>query len=567
MTYTFHELEYKRPDMTEVLAAAKTRLQAFKESQTPDEQYNHWLEFNEIFKEFESASTLVHIRHTMDTNDEFYTKEADFFDENGPAMTEIQVEFYHALLASPFRSSLAEKVGEHVFSVAEQTVLTFKPEIKELLVQENKLNNEYDHLRASAQIPFNGEVLTLAQMIPHTMSADPKTRKEAVTKVTEFFAENLAAFDDIYDRMVKVRTEMARTLGFENYIPLGYARMGRLDYGPEDVAVYRQSVLDHIVPLAGKLRARQAKRIGVEHLTYFDEAYEFPNGNPCPIGTEEELLVKAQKMYRELSTETGEFFDFMLDHQLMDLQAKKGKNGGGYCTFLPSYKAPFIFSNFNGTADDVDVLTHEAGHAFQVFRSRNMLLPEYVWPTMEACEIHSMSMEFLTWNWMDLFFGEKTNQYNFSHLAAAILFIPYGILVDHFQHEVYAHPEMTPEERRATWRRLEKQYLPTRDYQDLEILNEGAFWFRQSHIFTMPFYYIDYTLAQNCALQFWRMGMQDLSSALEKYLRLCDQGGRYSFLKLLEIADLKNPFKAETLPEVVHFIDEYLENITEESLK
>src|SRR5690554_5695718 len=153
-------------------------------------------------------------------------------------------------------------------------------------------------------------------------------------------------------------------------------------------------------------------------------------------------------MYDALSPETSKFFRFMVDKELMDLDSRANKEGGGYCTYIPDHQAPFIFANFNGTSGDVDVLTHEAGHTFQVYSSRH-LIPEYRWPTMESAEIHSMSMEFLAWPWIDKFFKEDTNKYKFDHLSGAIEFLPYGVLVDEFQHEVYENPKLSPKERRA----------------------------------------------------------------------------------------------------------------------
>lgn len=563
---TFTHLHYERPDLDSLLAQIEERRVALEQAGSAAEQYDHWQEINALSADWHTAETLAHIRHSINSLDPFYKEEQDFYDAVSPRVQEIKVKLYRTLLGSPFRAELEETVGDHVFRMAELELKTFSPEVMDLLAQENRLVSEYNALRAAAQIEFRGQKLTLAQITPYTQDADPGVRREAIQKSTAFYAENLEAFDRIFDELVKLRTEIAHRLGYENYLALGYARMGRLDYGPKDVAGYREAVLKYIVPVAKKLRQRQAKRIGVKTLNFYDEGYEYPTGNPKPIGTEQEMLKHAQKMYHELAPEAGEFFDFMLEHELMDLQARTGKRGGGYCTFLINYRAPFIFSNFNGTAHDVEVLTHEAGHAFQVYRSRNAILPEYIWPTMESAEIHSMSMEFLTWPWMKPFFGESTQRFYFSHLAQSLNFIPYGCLVDHFQEEVYTHPELTPAERRQTWRRLEKKYLPHRRYEDLTVLEEGAFWFRQLHIYNMPLYYIDYTLAQVCAFQFWKLSRENRQQAWQQYLALCNAGGRYPFRKLVEIAGLRNPLDEGTLPAVVDEIAQYLDSVQEKEL-
>lgn len=564
--FKFPELAYQRYTIEELESKVNERLEGFAQAESAADQYEHWQAINAIMDDFSTQSTLCSIRSSLDARNEFYEKEMEYYAEISPRAEELGVRFNKLLVESPYRKELEEKVGDTVFKMAEQHLLTFDPSIAEELVAENKLVIEYDKLVATGTVEFQGENYPLTRMGAFMQNEDPAVRREAFRAHTGFYEKHQAEFDRIYSELVEVRHRMAQKLGFQNYIALGYARMGRLDYGEKEVAAYRESVRENIVPLATTLRERQRQRLGLDSLSYFDEVYEFPGGNPKPIGTEAELVEKARKMYEALSPETNEFFQFMLDHQLMDLDAREGKRGGGYCTYLPAVKAPFIFANFNGTAGDVDVLTHEAGHAFQCFRSRHALLPEYVWATMDASEIHSMSMEFFTWDYMEPFFGDKTTKYNFSHIAGALLFIPYGCLVDHFQHEVYSHPEWTAEDRRQCWIKLEKEYLPHRNYEDLKLYNEGGFWFKQSHIFQVPFYYIDYTLAQNCALQYWKWSREDFATAWQHYVNLCNQGGRYSFLKLVEIAGLKNPFDPATLPSVVKEIADYLNSVSEEEL-
>ena len=200
--------------------------------------------------------------------------------------------------------------------------------------------------------------------------------------------------------------------------------MGRTDYDSKMVANYREQILKHVVPLASKIYELQAERCGIKDLKSYDLGLTYLNGNPMPKGTTNDKVEYARVMYHELSKETGEFFDFMVEHELFDLDSKKGKAGGGYCTYMPKWRSPFIFSNFNNTAGDIDVLTHEAGHAFQVYCSRDAILPNYIWPTMESCEIHSMSMEFFTYPWMYLFF-DNVDKRIYAHLTDSITFSVY----------------------------------------------------------------------------------------------------------------------------------------------
>lgn len=557
----FNDYKYERIDIDAVKKQFEELIGSFRKADNAEKQYEIMDKVINLRNHIDTMTTLVSIRHSINTADDFYDKENDYCDEISPLLYGFTTDFYEALVTSKFRKELEDKYGKFLFDQSECSLKTFSEEVIPQLQEENKLSSKYDKLIASAKIPFDGEERTLSQMVPYTQSKDRNIRKDAAKKVAEFFSANKHEFDEIYDKLVKVRTEIAHKLGFKNYVELAYARLRRLDYNAQDVAGYRKQVLENIVPLHSELRERQAKRLGIDKLKFYDEPIKFNSGNADPHGDPEWILNHGKTMYRELSKETDEFFTFMTENNLLDLLSKKGKNSGGYCTYIPDYKSPFIFANFNGTAHDVDVLTHEAGHAFQVYESRGYEVPEYLWPSYEACEIHSMSMEFLTWPWMGLYFENDEDKYKFIHLSEALLFIPYGVTVDEFQHWVYENPEATPEERRNKWLETEKKYLPTRDYGEIDELKEGIFWFRQGHIFGTPFYYIDYTLAQVCAFQFWIKSRENREKAWEEYLNLCRLGGSKPFFELMKAANLKNPFNEGTIASVIPKIREFLDSI------
>ncbi len=563
---TFKDYEYKRPSFEEGKAKFTDLLENFKSAATVEEQSSAIEAINAFRNDFSTNANLVYIRASIDTNDEFYQKERDYLDELSPQMDELITEYYKALVASPFREELEAKWDSQLFDLADFQIKSFDPELISLMQQENKLTSDYSKLVASAQVEFNGEFLTLAQLGPYAESTDRAIRKQAKEANFNFFQEHEEKFDAIYDQLVKIRHEMATKLGYKNFVELGYVRMNRIDYNAEMVKKFRDQVRDFIVPLASKLYERQAMRIGVDKLKFYDESLNFLTGNATPQGSPEWIVENGKKMYEELSPETAEFFQFMIDRDLMDLVAKKGKESGGYCTFIDDYASPFIFSNFNGTSGDIDVLTHEAGHAFQVYTSRNIGIPEYVWPTFESCEIHSMSMEFFTWPWMELFFKEQADKYKFAHLSSSLLFLPYGVAVDEFQHAVYENPEMTPAERKAAWKKIEAIYLPHRDYDGNEYLEAGGFWQRQAHIYASPFYYIDYTLAQICAFQFWKRSREDHETAWKDYLHLCQLGGSKSFTKLVAEANLISPFDDGCVESVIGSIDAYLSSVDDSKL-
>ena len=562
----FNEYKYEHLDLEKIKKEFSELIKSFEKAENVEGQVNAFDEIIKLRNHIETMQTLVSVRHSIDTNDEFYDKENEYMDEISPILFGFTNDFYKALVNSKFKDELIQKYGKFLFDLAENTLKTFSPEIIPDAQEENRLSSKYSKLIASAKIDFDGKELNLSQMVPYTQSKDRNVRIEAAKKVAQFFAENQDEFDNIYDSLVKVRTRMAQKMGYKNFVEFGYKQLSRLEYDAKMVEGYRKQVLENIVPLHTELRERQGKRLGVDKLKFYDEAIKFNSGNADPHGSPEWILSHGKMMYKELSKETDEFFTFMTENNLLDLLSKKGKMSGGYCTYIPEHKAPFIFANFNGTSHDIDVLTHEAGHAFQVYQSRGFDVPEYLWPTYEACEIHSMSMEFLTWPWMKLFFENDTEKYKFIHLSEALLFIPYGVTVDEFQHWVYENPEVTPQERREKWLEIEKKYLPTRDYGEVDELKNGIFWFRQGHIFSSPFYYIDYTLAQVCAFQFWIKSREDREKAWKDYLNLCKLGGSKSFFELMKSANLKNPFEEGTLASVIPKIKEYLDNVDDMNL-
>lgn len=558
----FSQMEYKRPD----LAALKEQIQALTAQLQAAESYEAakavFLKKEELEKHISTQSTLAEIRHTIDTRDEFYDGEVRFWNGAQPQLEEDLQQWTMAMLNSPFRKDFTAEYGDLMFVNAEIALKTFSPEIMGDIQQENDLTQEYEKLLASAQIPFEGKTYTISQMSPFKTDPDDARRLAAWKAEGQWYKDHQAALDDIYDKLVHLRDQMGKKLGYEGYTTLGYYRMGRNCYTKEDVEKFRAAVRTYLVPLADSIYREQAKRLGKEYpMSFADNALEFRTGNPRPAGTPDDILAQGKKFYDELSPETSEFFRTMLDGELLDVLSTEGKAGGGYCTSIPDYRVPFIFANFNGTQHDVEVVTHEAGHAFAAYTNRDRVPMSYTWPSMEACEVHSMSMEFFAWPWAEGFFGKDTQKFYYSHLSGALTFIPYGTMVDHFQHIVYEKPEMTPAERHAVWKELLGVYMPWMKLDgDIPFYAEGEGWQRQHHIYSSPFYYIDYCLAQTVSLQFWALLQQDQKNAWMHYMAYTRQGGSRTFTELLKNAGLESPFEENCLRTVAQTAKEYLEH-------
>jgi len=556
----YSEFPYERVEVETQKELMAGWLSRFENAASANEQISVLKEVDESNREYSSYQAIASLNFNRNINDEAAKAEKDYYDKIGPEIQEIHNKLDQAVDSSKFKDEIREMWGNTFLKMIEMDLKTFDPKIMDMLRKETELRNEYTQLIGGAQIEFDGQTYNLAGLGPFLSDADRGIRKRACEARFGWFEKNAEQFDELYDTLVKLRHKIATTLGYENFIELGYLRMNRSDYGPKEVANFRKQIVEHVVPIVTKLREQKKDILGLDHL-YFYDGINFKDGDPKPKGTPDELVKGAQKMYHELSNETGEFFDIMVNEDLMDLVNRDGKMAGGFCTAFPKYDRPYIFSNFNGTDHDITVLTHEAGHAFQCYSSRNQPLTSYLWPTMESAEIHSMSMEFFTWPWMETFFKEETERFKYKHIAGSLSFLPYGACVDHFQHWVYENPEATPADRKAKWLEFEAIYLPDRDYDDIEFLISGGVWQGQLHIYQMPFYYIDYTLAQTCAFQFWIKSEENREKAWEDYYRLCQAGGSLPFTGLVELAGLKLPFDDGCLESVVEKVKTWLDEV------
>ena len=551
----FCDMPYKRIDFDEAKAEVRNLMEEFQKAADGEEQFAVHQKYYALTDRVSTQITLASIRHSLDTADAFYEQEKSYYDEQVPEYSNLLIAYQKLLYHSPYRETLEKKIGSVAFKNMELAFASVNEQVVPLMQEENALTTEYEKLLASAEIEWDGEILNLSLLGPYLKSKDPKVRKRACEKQNAFFLKIEEQLDSLYDRLVKNRTEQARILGFDSYTELGYLRMQRNSYGREQVENLRRQVKKYWVPFSEQLYENRRNRLGVDHMYYADELVYGKEGNPQPKGTPEEILEQGRRMYSELSKETKEFFDFMMENQLLDVFGRKTKAVGGYMTYIPDYHAPFIFANFNGTSGDVDVITHECGHAFQGYLSALDPIREHADIGMETAEVHSMSMEFFTEPWYGLFFeGKDAEDYKKMHLEDAAMFIPYGCMVDEVQHRMYDEPELTPAQRKEVWKELEQEYKPHMDYGDLEFYAKGGYWQRQHHIYSFPLYYIDYVIAQLCAFEYKNKMDQDYKEAWNSYLKLCRLSASDYFEKLLEQAGLRSPFEDGCIEKIVEEI-------------
>lgn len=557
----FNEMTYTRPDIDALLA--RCRELAAKAAAAPDGDalVRLYYEQSEAFAEYNTAANLANIHYTCDTRDAYWKAEQDFFDANGPAVTNASVEISRAFLANPHVDALTEKFGTTCVAGMKNAVLSMDDRTVELQQQFNALVSRYQQIYGGALVELDGKQLTIPQLGPYKEDLDPAVRRAAYEAEAGYFDTHRAELDELYGQIVQNLNAQARVMGYHDYSELSYVRMNRIGYGPDEIRKFRDQVANNVVPQLQKVMSLRAKRTGIAHPAFTDLPILFRDGNPKPIPGYKARMDAARTMYHELSPETAEFIDFMQDNELFDVESRPGKMSGGYMTSLPSYKAPFIFANWNDTSGDVDVLTHECGHAFEGYvAERDPAIPaDLECPGMESAEIHSMAMEFLTAPWHHLLFGKDTDKYALLHAEDSFVFLAYGCEVDEFQHIMYQNPDLTPDERNAEWLKLEKKYRPWIDFDNLPFYGRGAGWQRQLHIYECPFYYIDYCLSTMAALQFFLLSLTDHKDAWERYLRLVRRAGTASYTELLETAGLKVPFEEGSIKGIAQQMTDWLE--------
>ena len=558
----FNEMTYTRPDIGALLARCKELAAKAAAAPDGDALVRLYYEQSEAFAEYNTAANLANIHYTCDTRDAYWKAEQDFFDANGPAVTNASVEISRAFLANPHVDALTEKFGTTCVAGMKNAVLSMDDRTVELQQQFNALVSRYQQIYGGALVELDGKQLTIPQLGPYKEDLDPAVRRAAYEAEAGYFDAHRAELDELYGQIVQNLNAQARVMGYHDYSELSYVRMNRIGYGPEEIRKFRDQVANDVVPQLQKVMALRAKRTGIVHPAFTDLPILFRDGNPKPIPGYKARMDAARTMYHELSPETAEFIDFMQDNELFDVESRPGKMSGGYMTSLPSYKAPFIFANWNDTSGDVDVLTHECGHAFEGYvAERDPAIPaDLECPGMESAEIHSMAMEFLTAPWHHLLFGKDTDKYALLHAEDSFVFLAYGCEVDEFQHIMYQNSYLTPDERNAEWLKLEKKYRPWIDFDNLPFYGRGAGWQRQLHIYECPFYYIDYCLSTMAALQFFLLSLTDHKDAWERYLRLVRRAGTASYTELLETAGLKVPFEEGSIKGIAQQMTDWLEN-------
>ena len=538
-TTPIDKLPYERYDIKLVEQATEKFVEAEKNARSAEDVLKAREELLATLEHFDTMASLSYTRYTLNTYDEFYIKEQAYYDEVMPIFGMCTSKIAECLLKSRFKDELKKRLPETIFPNLELAAKCHSPETVEDEQEENAIVTEYSALMSQLTTDWRGEKKTISFIRGFFESKDREERKEAANAIGRALESVADQLDDIYDRLVKVRTRIAKKLG--------YYRMGRIDYDRDMVAKFRQNVLEDIVPVVSKLKADVKEGLGIDKFMFYDDGV-IPGGNPVPKVDAQGILDAARDMYDDMHPEASKLMRQMLSVGAIDPLPRDGKWGGGYATTFPDFKQTFILGNFTGTSDDIDLVTHEFGHTFAM----NFAFEhdqEAGIGSSETAETHSMSMEFFAWKYLDKFF-EDAKGYKLKHLDGCFSFIPYGVIVDEFQHIMYEQPELSPAERNKVYLELEKKYRPYLSFDGIEYLEKGTRWQYQMHIYESPFYYIDYCLAQVVALEFLSESQKDYDEAFARYVEHCKRGGLFAFNHLVRLAGLKSPFEDGALKEV-----------------
>ncbi len=542
----FQDIPFTRLDMGRYRRHFEEELERLKGAGSFEEAYDALLDLDTLMVKYQTMAGICEIRSTMDVTDEFYKEESRYCDQIRPEYEALLSSLQQALLKSPYRKRIEDYTGREFFLRAEKRTRCFSEDILEERRLENRLSARYSELTATLKgRTMEGEEVPLLALNEKMESGDRNVRAQYHRIWEEAWEGAAEELDELYDRLVKVRARIAEKLGMESYTEAGYCSMGRTCYTREQVADFREAVKHELVPVVERLFAEQKERLGVEVLYHYDENFNFPGEK---FALPADAIEAFRHIFGRMSKETAVYFEELAAGEYYDLKVRPGKINGAYSNLVGRYHMPFIFETYDATPKAFSTFAHEAGHGFHSWLKRSEPFGFMEDCSAELAETHSMSMEFLIWPYLDTIMPPgQIEKYKYQQLKNALSFITYGCAVDEFQETVYDRPAMTPSDRLDLWKRLEREYMPFRSYENQSFLSEGRFWQKQTHIYKWPFYYIDYVLAQVCALQVHFLNEENHEEGMRCYMEILRLSGRYGFTDALHMAGLASPFEKGTI--------------------
>lgn len=534
------------------------KLPAAEASKSPDEWLELYRDWNSLKSYVSSEASRVSFRYSQDMSDKKNEVAEKYFREKVyPVIEQPEHRLIKAFLTSKHRGALAKHFGAQLPVIYEKELKPSDPVNTKQRVAASKLAVEYEKTVAKALIKIGGQEMTLWKSRSFMESPEEALRKEAYLANRGWFLSQHPKLSKLYGQLVNLRVQMAANVGYNSYIPYAYEMMGRTDYGPDEVRDFRQNVKRYIVPLSRQLAVQHAAALNKKQLRPWD-GYDPTTSLPLGIAPVKTQIDKSRRVFNRLSPSLAARIEQMWREGLIDLENRPNKRSGAYCTDFSDEGKVAIFCNSTGDADDVETLTHEMGHAFQVQESQRIEAVDLHWGTLDLCEVFSTAMEFLVQPYINEFFDEENAQkFIRGRLAQSVGMFCWVCAVDEFQHFVFENPRPSAGQRDDKWLELIDTYLPPADYTGYEKYRKLS-WYGQSHIFVSPFYYIDYALAEACALQLADIAEKDKDRALGTYFKMARLGGTKSFVAALEHGGLRSPFDDETFRQLAGFLSHRL---------
>tara|TARA_B100000530_G_scaffold18148_1_gene12161 strand:- start:109 stop:1791 length:1683 start_codon:yes stop_codon:yes gene_type:complete len=486
------------------------------------------------------TGSMLYVDMTCDTeNEEVKQAYLDFVEQVQPELAKVGDSLNRKLAESPYADELDSVEYNVLLRDTRMGISIFREENIALGTELTKLGQRYNEICGAMTVQFDGEERTMQQMGKYLQVNDREVRESAYRAVGERRFQDAEEIDELYDKMIALRHQVAQNAGYENFRDYTFDSKRRFDYTPTDCEAFQTAIEQICVPLMREIDGGRRDALGLKALRMWDMGHDVQGRNPLQPFTEvEEMVAGTSRMFHRLSSELGEFFDSLRDGTSLDLDSRKGKAPGGYQLQRDHSRKPFIFMNATGLQRDLETMVHEAGHAFHSIYADEIPLVDYRSAPIEFCEVAAMSMELLTHDFLDEFYSsDDANRAVREHLEGIVSILAWIATIDAFQHWIYTNPGHSKEERHQQWLNLGDRFGSILDWTGFEDWRKVG-WQRQLHLFSYPFYYIEYGIAQLGALQLWLQYQKNPQTALDNYAKSMRLGGSRPLPELFEAGEM-----------------------------
>ncbi|GEM_PF-6189989 len=545
-------IKYSRLNLEVAADAIKSNIQKLGSAKKADEAFHGFEEFCEIIKEYESNKAVCSLKIKQNIKDNFYLEEQNYYNSNKSIISDAINLYYKAIFDSPFNKDFEKKYGSLLLHKIENSLkgsnrasLKFSSLERELVQEYQKFITEY-HQMNSFSFSENNRLLN---------SNSRDLRIKGVQFKGQVFYGSKERIEKIFTRLILYRNKQADALKMKSYSELSSLKLMRFDYTREDIGRLRNIIAKEVVPLLNYFQLRDAEKVAADKIGICDDKYFYTNFNYNNGGINK-LIYDVQKILSYTSRTIGDYFSYLAENNLLDLEPRTNKAQGGSSHYIIKAHIPYVFANLSGLPSDFRILIHELGHSYAAFKAdKNNINPVLFYPGLETCEIHSTGLELFACNHFQIAFGDNADRYLYGKLKESLYLLSYGCQVDEFQEIVYGLPKVDFSEINNIWLKLDSKYRPWLSYADLPFYSSGAGWQEQRHIIGSPFYFIDYVIAQISAFELFIEYNDNPEKSLHKYFQLIDYAGTLRYRELIEQCGLSSVFDENNVHSIMSKIN------------